>query len=204
MEFDTNYFDDVKKGEIEIDVAGKRYYFSPKWMNGEVNFSVRLLKYGKEMRYDKDDDESYEVPVTLYQEIAPLNWDEVMDILDYFVNQKNISVEVNNKMGKMNLTHNGWKIEEEKGVFNPRVIKAFTGSTKYSYIDIKRCYFEPLKVVRYQVVVYYVDVVAEETKSFVIEVGSTKKREEAWKQAVSDRIELDLAEDTEGWDSDEV
>ena len=204
MEFDTNYFDDVKKGEIEIDVAGKRYYFSPKWMNGEVNFSVRLLKDDKELYYDKDNEESYEVPVTLYQEIAPLNWDEAMDILDYFVNQKNISVEVKNKMGKMNLTHNGWKIEEEKGVFNPRVIKAFTGSTKYSYIDIKRCYFEPLKVVRYQLIVYYVDVVAEETKSFVIEVDSTKKREEAWKQAVSDRIELDLAEDTEGWESDEV
>lgn len=204
MEFDTNYFDDVKKGEIEIDVAGKRYYFSPKWAKDEVNFSVRLLKYGKEMRYDKDDDESFEVPVTLYQEIAPLSWDEVMDILDYFVNQKNISLEVKNKMGKMNLTHNGWKIEEEKGVFNPRVIKAFTGSTKYSYIDIKRCYFEPLKVVRYQVIVYYVDVVAEETKSFVIEVDSTKNREDAWKQAVSDRIELDLAEDTEGWESDEV
>ena len=204
MEFDTNYFDDVKKGEIEIDVAGKRYYFSPKWMNGEVNFSVRLLKDDKELYYDKDNDESCEVPVTLYQEIAPLNWDEAMDILDYFVNQKNISVEVKNKMGKMNLTHNGWKIEEEKGVFNPRVIKAFTGSTKYSYIDIKRCYFEPLKVVRYQGVVYYVDVVAEETNSFVIEVDSTKKREEAWKQAVSDRIELDLAEDMEGCDTDEV
>ena len=204
MEFDTNYFDDVKKGKIEIDVAGKRYYFSPKWMNGEVNFAVRLLKDDKELYFDKDNDDSFEVPVTLYQEIAPLNWDEVMDILDYFVNQKNISVEVKNKMGKMNLTHNGWKIEEEKGVFNPRVIKAFTGSTKYNYIDIKRCYFEPLKVVRYQVVVYYVDVVAEETKSFVIEVDSTKNREEAWKQAVSDRIELDLAEDTEGWESDEV
>ena len=204
MEFDTNYFDDVKKGKIEIDVAGKRYYFSTKWMNGEVNFAVRLLKTGTTTYFDKENDESYEVPVTLYQEIAPLNWDEVMDILDYFVNQKNISVEVKNMMEKMNLTHNGWKIEEEKGVFNPRVIKAFTGSTKYSYIDIKRCYFEPLKVVRYQVVVYYVDVVAEETKSFVIEVDNTKKREEAWKQAVSDRIELDLAEDTEGWESDEV
>ena len=201
MEFSANYFDDVKKGKIEIDVAGKRYYFSPKWAKDEVNFSVRLLKDAKELYYDKDDDESFEVPVTLYQEIAPLNWDEVMDIVDYFVNQKNISVEVKNKMGKMNLTHNGWKIEEEKGVFNPRVIKAFTGSTKYSYIDIKRCYFEPLKVVRYQVIVYYIDVVAEETKSFVIEVDSTKKREEAWKQAVSDRIELDLAEDTEGWEN---
>ena len=204
MEFDTNYFDDVKKGKIEIDVAGKRYYFSPKWATGEVNFSVRLLKDAKELYYDKDDDESYEVPVTLYQEIAPLNWDEVMDILDYFVNQKNISVEVKNMMGKMNLTHNGWKIEEEKGVFNPRVIKAFTGSTKYSYIDIKRCYFDPLKVVRYQVVVYYVDVVAEETKSFVIEVNSTKKREEAWKQAVSDRSELEMIEALEGWYTDEV
>ena len=204
MEFDTNYFDDVKKGKIEIDVAGKRYYFSPKWMNGEVNFLVRLLKDCKNTYYDKDYEESYEIPVTLYQEIAPLNWDEVMDILDYFVNQKNISVEVKNKMGKMNLTHNGWKIEEEKGVFNPRVIKAFTGSTKYSYIDIKRCYFDPLKVVRYQVVVYYVDVVAEETKSFVIEVNSTKKREEAWKQAVSDRSELEMIEALEGWDTDEV
>lgn len=201
MEFSTNYFDDVKKGKIEIDVAGKRYYFSPKWMTGEVNFAVRLLKDEKELYYDKDNEDSFEVPVTLYQEIAPLNWDEVMDILDYFVNQKNISVEVKNMMGKMNLTHNGWKIEEEKGVFNPRVIKAFTGSTKYSYIDIKRCYFEPLKVVRYQVIVYYVDVVAEETKSFVIEVDSTKKREEAWKQAVSDRFELDMIESLEGWEN---
>ena len=53
----------------------------------------------------------------------------------------------------------------------------------------------------YQVIVYYVDVVAEETKSFVIEVDSTKKREEAWKQAVSDRIELDMIESLEGWEN---
>lgn len=202
MEFSTNFFDNIgsSMGLITINRAeSKRYGFSPQWKKGEVNYKVTLAKAFWGAGYDKDNDEVYPEVKHCSQDIAPLTWDEIMDIIDYFVNQKNISVEVRNNMGKMNLTHNGWKVEEENGVFNPRVIKAFTGSTKYSYIDIKRCFFAPLKVVRYQVNVHYVDVVAEETRSFVIEVNSTLKREEAWKQAVSDRIELDLAEDPEGW-----